>query len=121
MLNTVKSDLSRGRQFAFFWNRALEPAGIGDTHKIGPWSQLRTPIKIALNSLRSNEIRSLVAVPNIPLGTLPRQDGLAAPRMRVCVLFLTIVRTAGILDYMNAELQINRNWWWLSRKEWVAG
>jgi hypothetical protein len=34
---------------------------------------------------------------------------------------LTIGKAAGILDRMNAELNINQSWWWLPRKEWVAG
>ena len=34
---------------------------------------------------------------------------------------LTIAEPAGILGHMIAELHINRNWWWLPQKEWVAG
>jgi hypothetical protein len=66
LLNSEKCAPSKGSQFAFFWNRALLRAAIGDTHHFDAWGQLRTPIKCALISARKNRIGQLMGVLNIP-------------------------------------------------------
>ena len=42
-------------------------------------------------------------------------------QLQVCANYLTAEKAAGILGHMNADLHINQSWWWLPRKEWVAG